>query len=233
MRYYRGIKIAYRSIRKCHSLLDKPGESIAQSLLKKRVKNKSFTIISSNCWGAFIYQQLEMEYKTPFVGLFLYAPCYIRLLEDLQEYLFSPINFINTSRYDSADKTRNTGHNYPIGLLNGDVEIHFKHYKNPLEAEQKWNRRVKKINWNNIFVSFSDRDYCNEKLLKKFDQLNYPYKVCFTATKYSDLKSAVWVEECKDEPYINTEITLSLNSSLYKKHFDVASWLNKGTGKKS
>ena len=40
------------------------------------------TIISNNCWGGFVYQKFNLQYRTPFVGLFIFAPDYIELLEN-------------------------------------------------------------------------------------------------------------------------------------------------------
>ena len=49
-----------------------------------RNKNKSFTIISNDCWGAEVYIDTNTQYLTPFVGLMLMAPCYIKLLQNLE-----------------------------------------------------------------------------------------------------------------------------------------------------
>jgi len=40
-----------------------------------KIDNHNFSIISSNCVGAKIYQEFGLPYKTPFVGVFLFAPC--------------------------------------------------------------------------------------------------------------------------------------------------------------
>lgn len=55
---------------------------------------------------------------------------------------------------------------YPIGKLGNDVEIHFLHYKSETEAQEKWNRRLKRMNFNNILFKFSDNDMSNLKLIK-------------------------------------------------------------------
>ncbi|MBV5343054.1 DUF1919 domain-containing protein, partial [bacterium] len=48
--------------------------------LRKQNKNLDFTIISNNCWGGGIYEDLNLKYNSPTVGLFFYAPCYIEFL---------------------------------------------------------------------------------------------------------------------------------------------------------
>lgn len=205
--------------------------SLARSILKTRLRNRDFTIISNNCWGAEVYKDLELPYATPFVGLFLFAPCYLRLLNNLKAYLETVPNFTNTSRYKFANKQRKQGiwDQYPIGLLGEDIEVHFMHYSSVSEASEKWARRVSRINWDkkNIFLKFCDRGLCTEENMKEFDQLDFPNKVCFTAKKYSHFKSNVWVRECRDEPYVID------GGSLYKvcgKYFNVIDWLNGGSG---
>ena len=109
------------------------------------LKNKNFTIISNNCWGGFVYQKFGLEYMTPFIGLFIFAPDYIKLLNDFENLIFSKVSFIEpkSSRYIQEILVDDKLPKYPIGILNNDIEIHFLHYKSEKEALEKWNRRIK------------------------------------------------------------------------------------------
>ncbi len=110
---------------------------IASWLKKKelrRLLHNEFVIISNNCWGGQVYQWFQKPYQTPFVGLFLYGPCYMKFLRDIDYYLASELVFIQASKYKKRPKT------YPIGVLD-DIEIHFTHYKSEEEALEKWMRR--------------------------------------------------------------------------------------------
>ena len=40
------------------------------------LQNTNFSIISNNCWGGYVYQEQNLPYQSPFVGLFLYAKDY-------------------------------------------------------------------------------------------------------------------------------------------------------------
>ena len=202
---------------------------IATYILRKRVKNADFTIVANNCWGGRIYQELGLRYNTPFVGLFLYAPCYMKLLGNLKYYLCSEITFVNESKYGIANEAREqTGKHYPIGVLGNDIELHFLHYKDEFEAEKAWCARLQRMNMNNLFVAFSDRDLCDEDLLAEFDHLDYAHKVCFTAKEYPNIRCSVWIKEYRNEPFIGD---IYINAYLCKRHFDVADWLNGGTGR--
>ena len=153
---------------------------------KKKLKYKDFTIISNNCWGGFVYQHFELPYASPFVGLFLFAPDYIKMLKKLDYYLDLPLKFINpeVSKYREQITEYGTINTYPVGILD-DVELHFLHYKDESEATEKWERRKKRINPNELIVKFCDRDLCTEELIREFDSLQFEKKVCLTAKQYS------------------------------------------------
>jgi len=199
--------------------------------MRRKVIRKDFTIISSNCWGGKIYQDLGIQYLTPFVGCFLHAPCYIQLLKNFNEYLFSDLSFKKESKYAITNKLRSeNGNYYPIGVLKNDVEIHFIYSKSEKEAETIWYRRRNRVNMENLFFSFTDRDLCSLSILEEFDNLPYPQKVVFTAQNYPHIKSSVWIKDCQKDPFVPDLFT---NAYLYKKYFDVADWLNGGNGKKN
>src|SRR5690606_24670996 len=110
---------------------------------KRKLQNRDFTIISDNCWGGFVYQNYNLSYSSPFVGLFIFSPDYIELLENLDDYLNKDLSFIqpSKSKYKEILLEDNTFDKYPIGLLGDNVEIHFLHYKDDKEALQKWEYR--------------------------------------------------------------------------------------------
>lgn len=180
---------------------------------RKELMNHDFSIISNNCWGGQVYKNLGKPYNTPFVGLFLHAPCYMKLLENLKYYLTTPLLFTKTSKYLET-------FNYPVGLLH-DIEIHFLHYDDEAEAADKWSRRLGRFNWNNMFVKFSDRDLATVEHAKQFDQLPYPQKVFFSSRPIPHIKSLVWFTEFENSPSVDHEM------KVYKKYFDAVQWLNR------
>lgn len=180
---------------------------------RERLVNKDFTIISDNCWGGQIYQELNIPYNTPFVGLFIFSPDYIKLLENLEYYLNLELRFVKNSKYGNFK--------YPIGILD-DVEIHFLHYFSEEEAKEKWERRAKRINWSNILVKMNDADLCDLSLIKRYDSLDY-YKVFFSAKKIDNIKSLVYLEDLEKYGYVKN----GKDMKVYRKYFDVVEWINK------
>lgn len=185
---------------------------------RRRLKDKNFTIICDNCWEGKVYQELGLAYQTPFVGLFIFSPDYIKLVKDLPYYLDKKreLQFVTTSKY-----IENFDNSYPIALLE-DIELHFLHYKNKEEAHSKWTRRLKRIHWDNLYFKFNDNDACSYELMKEFDALPYKSKVIFSSKNYPELKSLVFFRKKEKDGHVGVDL------KSYHRYFDVVSWLNKG-----
>mgnify|MGYP003885258989 CR=1 FL=1 len=69
------------------------------------VKDHEFVIISNNCWGGSAYQWYRRPYNTPFVGLFIYGSCYLKLLNNFEYYMAQKLSFTTKSKYPSTGKT--------------------------------------------------------------------------------------------------------------------------------
>ncbi|MBN2662842.1 MAG: DUF1919 domain-containing protein, partial [Bacteroidales bacterium] len=172
---------------------------------------EDFCIISSNCWAGHVYQSLNKPYNTPFVGLFINAPDYIKLLQNFDQLMESELDFKLKSKYESLDIY------YQIGVLPGDIEIHFMHYKSEAEAFDKWNRRKKRMlkEKNRIFVKFDDRDFCEQKHIDTFHKLDFINKISFTKKKYNYENNLLLKNE---DDLILLFSTVGL--------FDIPEWLN-------
>ncbi len=151
-------------------------------------------------------------------------------MKDINNYLESDLSFTKTSQYEDINKLISQGKiSYPIGLLKKDVEIHFQHYSSQSEALEKWNRRLKRIDWvsGNILVEFCPGKPDNNDYFTEFENLNFPRKVCFTHKNYPEFPSTIWVEKYKNDPFENG-VRLYQES---KKYFDLADWINGGSGR--
>jgi uncharacterized protein (DUF1919 family) len=161
--------------------------------VKSSIKSRDFTIISNNCWAGRVYQYLDMPYLSPTVGLYFFAPDYIKFVSDLKHYLDTPLSFIKPeeSKYFEELKIRNQT-DKPIGIL-GDVEIVFLHYKSQEEALEKWNRRKERVNFDNIILKFSWMNLCEEMHLKAFEILPFENKILIVdASRKSKYKGCVF-----------------------------------------
>ncbi len=189
------------------------------------LNNKQFTIISNNCWGAEVYKNFNLSFSTPFIGLYLYPDCYLQLITDFENLINSPLTFATKSKYVSS-------FNYPVGLLNNEIEIHFLHYYSPEEAIEKWSRRIARISSEKekLFFKFDDRDGCKYHHLKAFHSLPFKNKISFTCKNYPEFENNIRIATSKTSKEVIDGFAL-FGESI--KYFNLESWLNGNGIKKS
>ena len=108
--------------------------------------------------------------------------------------------------------------NIPIGLLD-DVEIMFLHYSTPEEAREKWDRRVRRINWDHLIIKFSQQNLATIDHLRAVDRLPYKNKIVFTTGDYG-LSSQVIYKESLGLPEVFDEVT------HFKSYLDLPALIN-------
>jgi uncharacterized protein (DUF1919 family)/glycosyltransferase involved in cell wall biosynthesis len=182
LKYYNDmheVKYMYKRIR------DKYYYSKRKSYLKDIAfffNKKDISIISSNCFAGLIYQDLGHAYLSPTLGLYFMYPDFIDFMSNLRYYLKTPLQFVKESKYAIGnERIKNAKNYYPIALLDNKVEIHFLHYHSEKEAATKWERRCKRINFNNLVIIASEQNLCSERDIKNFDRLSFQKKVIFSS----------------------------------------------------
>ena len=156
-----------------YKILDLPDFNFKEYI---NLKNSRISIISNNCWGGIIYATLGLECLSPFKNLFIEESQYIQLLRDMKYYLQCPLKF---SRF-AIDRISNIC--YPVMDIGG-LEIHCNHYTDPDEAREMWDKRYKKINWDNLFIVMKTE---SRRWTKKFLDIEYEKKMCFVPFKSDD-----------------------------------------------
>lgn len=136
--------------------------------LRRKFHKHNLTIISQNCIGGVFYHDMGLPFNSPTINLFFDANDFLRFVLHLKQYLELPLEM-------------HWGEEYPIGKL-GDLTIYFMHYHTCTEALESWNRRVKRIQWDNILVLATDRDHFSGKEYELWKQISFP-KLLFTAQK--------------------------------------------------
>lgn len=145
----------------------------------RRLQRSRLTIFSHNCFGGLISHTLGLEFRTPFVNMFLSAREYLQFLRAPRVYMEEPPTFKETQWQPTLK------FDYPVVTL-GNIDIHMNHYRSFDEAVNIWQRRKARINWYNLFVAAYTE---SEDVLREFDAMPYGKKVCFVPFK-SDLDSA-------------------------------------------
>ena len=193
------------------------------SFQRSKLKNKDFSIIGNNCFVGGMYHKFGLAYTTPTIWTYIFPEEYIRFLGNLDWYLKQPLKFKKETNHLMAHRfCKIMNRNYPIGVLGEDVEVHFMHYHTEKEALEKWNRRIKRVNLNNLFIVFSDGVEFKEELLERYEKLPFKHKIFFSSKPYSRYKSTVFVKD-----YANaTHVYDSTHNRKYEKYLDLVKWLN-------
>jgi hypothetical protein len=165
------------------------------SYRRKKLKIKNLTIISNNCWAGIVSQYLGIKYYTPTIGLYFFSEEYIKFLERFDYYIKQKLEIIDTKDSKYYDEMIKKNHkNAIVGKLD-DVEIVFLHMKTGKEAIEKWNKRVKRINRRNIIFKFCEQNECSIEHIKRFENLPFKNKICFTTKEYPGYKSVIWFKD--------------------------------------
>lgn len=189
--------------------------------MRAGLRNRDFSIISSNCSGGVLTSDLGVRFNSPTVNLSIGPADFLKLLSDLKFYMGCELR-----------EQRDLSVPYPVGMLNGELRIDFVHYKSFREAKEKWEIRKKRINYENLFFMMTDRDGCTEEQMRYFDALPFGRKVIFTCRAHPELRSAVWCSEFSEDtevPILTAYRNLK-GERLYDRYFDFAAWLNQGAG---
>ncbi|MBU6000813.1 DUF1919 domain-containing protein [Lactococcus cremoris] len=178
------------------------------ALLRRIKLNKTkFTIFSNNCWGGGVYESYDLIKQSPTVGLFFMSSDYVKFLGNIKGYLKQPLVFINPKNskyYDKLKRETDYG-KYPVAKLD-DIEIFFMHYTDEQQALSKWNRRIKRINWNHVLYKFNDQNGCTQEDIDNFIKLPYKNKICFTVRDdYVKAPYIIKIKAPKSHHYIRYE----------------------------
>lgn len=149
---------------------------------RKRLVNSDFTIISSNCIGGVLYHELGLRFQSPIINMFMNAKDFIKFCNDIPFYTSKELKLKNQDDYS-----------YPVVCI-GDITLHCVHYKDFDEVQRCWKDRVKRINYNNIFLIMSERDGCTYQDILEFDKLPYENKVIFVHEPKPEIKSAYYIQ---------------------------------------
>ncbi len=193
------------------------------ALQRRKLKNRDFSIIGNNCFAGGMYHKFGLQYNTPTIWTYIFPDDYIRFLENLDWYLKQPLMFKKETSHDMAHKfCQLTNRTYPIGVLGGDIEIHFMHYHTEAETTEKWARRAARLNRENLFVVFSDGSEYHEELLERYEKLPYKHKIFFSSKPCPNSQCTVFVEDYAMAEHVYD----STRNRRYEKYIDLVKWLN-------
>lgn len=188
---------------------------------QKKLNNTDFTIISNNCWGGLTYEEFGLPKNSPTIGCYFFSDDYIKFLGNFDYYITQDLQFITPEQSKNHKWILENGNeDCPIGVLD-DVEIIFVHYYSRELAYDKWTRRVKRINRDNMIFKFSYQNHATKEHLKQFDEMELPgKKLMFVNQEDMGYKCGVYYPGFeKDEQIYN-------DTYFGNRYFDVVSFIN-------
>lgn len=135
------------------------------------------TIVSDDCWGRELYHYLGLESTSPFILIRIDKDDYLKICNDLKKYMSYELVMEQETDYIND--------RYPIGSLGeGDekVYLNFVHDTSFKNAYDAWEKRKKRMNYDNLFVKMT---ILNDDQFDKFKSIPYEHKVGFCVKEAS------------------------------------------------
>ena len=163
------------------------------------------TILSDDCWGGYVYHMLCLPFTSPLINTFFARGEYAKFLQDPLFYLGTELKMVRDGCFERSE--------WPIGRM-GDEEncvlVEFHHAVTFAEAKNEWDRRLKRINPQNIFVKngFSQAEKGHELWLESFRKVLYPKILLYYGE--TDIREA-FRTECLFTQYRNSGFVSNFN----------------------
>lgn len=195
---------------------------------RKRLKNHRPVIIANDCTGGFLYKYLGLPYTTPFMWMSIPSESFITILENLDDFLNTPIK-------EDNEKTRENG--YPTARGWGNTILLFPHAKTFEAAEKKWEERKKRLDSfleeNGRFHYPTDHigfmiteGFTDRSILERFAALPYSHKIAFiTDPENADIPCTFLIRNWKKETGL-WSVKNRWTGARFIDDFDYVSFMN-------
>lgn len=186
------------------------------------LKNKNFTIISNNCFGGTVYEWYNLPKQSPTVGCFFVSEDYIKFISSFTNYIQSELKLINItqSKHIAFYKSLPTYNDSLFcGVLNDEVELVFLHYSTREQIINKWNRRIKRINYENIIFKFNDQNEFESKYFDEFISLPYKNKLFFTVNPAFKGSGVYHLKDKRNLGFVNRDMVIDIYRKVKLKHY--------------
>jgi len=186
---------------------------------KRGADLQDFTILSSDCLAGVLYHDLNRKFLSPTINVWFEEKDFLKFCNSLDYYLSQEFSFLSDEEKDVP---------YPVGCLGEGgrrIFVWFEHYRSNEESAAAWEKRKKRINWENLYVVMSDLNLSDEDL-KDFYRIPAKRKILFTwDPKRADGKEIFRINRHgKDHVrrYSNLNLTGFRDFELF---FDYVKWL--------
>ncbi len=195
------------------------------------LEKKDISILCNNCTGGFILHDLGLRFNSPTINMFFHELDFFEFIEHFEYYIDQKLIQIPNPKYDQ------NAPNYPTAILSGgeyfkDLELHFLHYKNFYEANEKWEIRKKRLQLKNLYVIWTFMGMPeDEELYTRAQNLPVKNKVFFVNHPVNNKKYPDFFYIKGFENQIGTGQLgefMNLKGERYYDQFDYVKWINNG-----
>lgn len=193
---------------------------VSRCILRARLKNHNFSIITNSCIGGVIYHELGLPFLSPTINLWMQDIDFYKFVHNLKHYMDEDLHFV-----PSSETT-------PVAYC-GDILIHFNHYYTKEEAAAKWYERRQRINWDNLFIITSDRP-CGKEVSEAdillLKEIPCKGRLVFTVKDIPDCNYVLKYDKDPNGNYVKTYMLdkTKLGTWKWEHKFDYVHWLNTG-----
>ena len=154
-------------------------------LRNKLLKDKNFTLVANTCAASRIYQITGCEYMTPFVAIIIKPDDYLKICQNLKEYLNKELEFIRYEEWMLVGK-------YHTLCKLGDIEIKFIGRTDFEKVKTDWETRIKRMNYDNLFLIYENTHYRPSiDFYNKFLEIPYGKKLILQRDVHLFVKNSI------------------------------------------
>lgn len=186
------------------------GHNLAVAPLRnKLLKNKEITFISNSCFAARLYQLHDLPFNTPTIATIIESEDYLKFCLNFREYINKELKFYCKQEWFIENY-------YHVTCMLDDIKIRFMHQENYDSIKENWDKRVKRINYDNLVFIWDYNHYpATYDILKKFSEMKNKKMIFF-----SEVSSPISIKNSISNFSIYTP------STLIEKKFLLTDWLN-------
>lgn len=190
-------------------------KTVYEAYMRKRLKNRDFTILCPNCIGGMIYHRLGLPFRSPTINLWMRQRDFLSFAANPRAYISQPLQFVDSDM------------EYPVAKLR-DITIYFNHSNSCEEASADWYRRMQRINYDNIFLIMYDIEDITKEDILRFESIPCRGRLVLSDRHYPDIpyvKTIHPTERLFGKQFIDQDW---LGLKTFEKHLDFVKWLNQG-----
>ena len=186
---------------------------------RERLINTTPTLICSNCTGGILYHWLGLQFRSPFINLYMSNNDFLVAMENFDQFIATEII-----------EDTNAGKSYPVGIGYLGVRIHFMHYPNFETACAKWNERKQRIDKSNMAIFLTNLQPSSTgdlSIIQRFNALHFKNKLIFSSEKI-DAPNIIYLKGYKKvQNKKNIYATQSMFGYRYIDQFDYVDYMNR------